>query len=96
MKTLTPAELKEIAADVFARNPKMQNLALTEDGQAFCIDDTDANVKHHVRQNRYKAVLKTYPFARAEVIIPAPLPKKGKGSKAADAGIVNPPKNDEK
>lgn len=66
MKRFSKNQIREIAADVFGRYPRANNIAVTDDGQAFIIDNGDTAVRNHARVNRYKEQLEITFFKRAE------------------------------
>jgi len=68
MKTYDKEQLKEIAVDVFNRYPKAQKLAITVDGQAFIVDESEMAAKNHSINNRHKKELEIVRFTRDEVI----------------------------
>lgn len=68
MKTYDKEQLKEIAVDVFNRYPKAQKLAITVDGQAFIVDESEMSAKNHSINNRHKKELEIVRFTRDEVI----------------------------
>lgn len=67
MRKYSKEQIREIAADVFGRYPKAMNVAVTEDGQAFITDESDAAVRNHAREKRYKQPLKIENFRREDV-----------------------------
>lgn len=67
MRKYSKEQIREIAADVFGRYPKAMNVAVTEDGQAFITDESDAAAKNHAREKRYKQPLRIENFRREEV-----------------------------
>jgi hypothetical protein len=66
MRTLNKEELKAIADDIFDRYPKAQKVAVTSDGMAFIVDDSDLAVKNHAARNVYKKELEITTFRREE------------------------------
>lgn len=64
LKILNKEELKALAADIFARYPKAQKVAVTSDGTVFITDESDNAVKNHSKNNRYKKELEITPFTR--------------------------------
>lgn len=67
MRKYSKEQIREIAADVFGRYPKAMNVAVTEDGQAFITDESDAAVRNHAREKRYKQPLWIENFRREDV-----------------------------
>lgn len=85
MRKYSKEQIREIAADVFGRYPKAMNVAVTEDGQAFITDESDAAVRNHAREKRYKGALEIYSFKRKEFETEK-LTKKQKAEKNARTG----------
>lgn len=67
MRKYSKEQIREIAADVFSRYPKAMNVAVTEDGQAFITDESDAAARNHAREKRYKQPLRIENFRREDV-----------------------------
>lgn len=67
MRKYSKEQIREIAADVFGRYPKAMNVAVTEDGQAFITDESDAAARNHAREKRYKQPLRISSFRREDL-----------------------------
>lgn len=67
MKKYGKEQIREIAADIFSHYPKAMNVAVTEDGQAFITDESDAAARNHAREKRYKQPLRIGYFRREEL-----------------------------
>lgn len=80
MRKYSKEQMREIAADVFGRYPKAMSVAVTEDGQAFITDESDAAARNHAREKRYKQPLRIENFRR-EDLEEKPEEKSGGGKK---------------
>lgn len=78
MKTLSKEERKAVAADIFKRYNKAEKVAVTSDGMAFIVDDSDNAVKNHAKNNRYKKELEYNTFTRESIEQTAKPADKGK------------------
>lgn len=67
MKTKNKQELQVIAGQVFARYKTAKKVALTSDGMAFIVDESENAVKNHSKNNRYKKELTITYFTRDEI-----------------------------
>lgn len=67
MRKYSKEQIREIAADVFGRYPKAMNVMVTEDGQAFITDDSDAAARNHAREKCYKQPLRIENFRREDM-----------------------------
>lgn len=87
MRKYSKEQIREIAADVFGRYPKAMNVAVTEDGQAFITDESDAAARNHAREKRYKQPLQIENFRREDVE-EKPKEKSGSGKEKEDSKKV--------
>ena len=62
--TISKDDQKNIAADIFGRYPKAQEVVVASDGQAFITDEGEGAAKNHAKNNRYQKVLELTPFKR--------------------------------
>lgn len=64
MEILNKEEIESVAKDIFNRYPKAKKIAVTEDGQAFIIDEGDNAAINHSRRNVSKKELSITYFTR--------------------------------
>lgn len=78
MKILSKEEMKAVAADIFNRNNKCQKVAVTSDGMAFIIDESENAVLNHAKNNRHKKELEIIRFTRNGIVAGSGLRVTGK------------------
>jgi len=88
MKTYSKDEQKAIAADVFKRYNKAKKVAVTSDGTAFIVDESENAVKNHAKKNIHKKELAIAYFYRDETVSDVETVKSEKSANTAEALIA--------
>jgi hypothetical protein len=67
MKTLDSEGKKAVAKDIFDRYPNSKKVAVTSDGEAFVVDESDLHARHHAKHNRHNKELSIETFTRDDI-----------------------------